>query len=70
MKQTKTYNIAGMGTALESAEEFLKIILVYFNDGVLLPDAPTDVREEFGKALAVAGGKCSEALAEYKLHQN
>ena len=62
--------IAQMEDALIAAEEFLKIVLVYHRDGVVLPDAPLEVAEEFENALVIAGGKCSAALESYRIHKN
>lgn len=59
-----------MAAALESAEEFLKIVAVYHRDGVLLESAPDYLTSEFTDALALAGGKCSEALEHYRISQN
>tara|TARA_Y100000310_G_C20248619_1_gene608020 strand:+ start:391 stop:531 length:141 start_codon:yes stop_codon:yes gene_type:complete len=35
-------------------------------EGVLLPDAPADLREKVTDVICVAGGKCSEALQDHK----
>jgi hypothetical protein len=59
-----------MADALRAAEEFLKIVATYHRDGVLLDGAPDDLLHEFGDCLALAGGKCSEALMRYTVAQN
>jgi len=59
-----------MADALRAAEEFLKIVAVYHSDGALLDGAPDELLREFGECLAVAGGKCSEALTRYTIAQN
>ena len=56
--------------ALRAAEEFLKIVLVYHTEGVLLAGAPKKLKKEFGDALRLAGGKCSEAIAEIEAANN
>jgi hypothetical protein len=62
--------IEQMESALISAEEFLKILVVYHRDGVLLPDAPDYVTKEFLNALVVAGSNCTEAINSYRAHKN
>jgi len=59
-----------MVAALESAEEFLRIIATYHIDGVILEDAPDKLQKEFSVTLAKAGGKCSKALERYRISQN
>jgi hypothetical protein len=56
--------------ALRAAEEFLKIVLTYHTEGILLQGAPKKLRKEFAEALCIAGGKCSEAIAELEADNN
>ena len=63
-------NQAQILEALKSAEEFLKIVMVYHKDGVLLKGAPQKLKKEFGDCLCIAGGKCSEAIAAIEAERN
>ena len=52
--------------AAESAEEFLSVILHFFDEGKLLPDAPDKVRKAFVDGIDIAGGKLAAAIAKAK----
>ncbi len=63
---TTLYHSIKVVQSLHAAEELLKILLTYHMEGVLLPDAPADLREKVTDVICVAGGKCSEALQDHK----
>jgi hypothetical protein len=56
--------------AAESAEEFLSVVLHFFDEGKLLPDAPDKVRKAFVDGIDIAGGKLAAAIAKAKQIEN